>query len=133
MVKQKQIKIVGQFWMALGVLLSLWCVIELWDILTPIKYFRSGPFITTLIGLLFCIFSFMAGSALTQRKGWGGDAIFILSIIALLYGAIYILFAGFEDTSIIYAIVVLTLIVMSIFSIWVVYFNNITALFRNET
>jgi len=121
--KLKQIKIVGQLWMALGGLLSLWCAIEIWDILTS-KYFFRGAFIATLMGLSFSISAYISGTALIRRKSWGGDAIFILSIIALLYGAIYILFAGFEDRGIIYSIVVLTVIIMSIYSIWVVSHKN---------
>lgn len=110
-------KILSPFWLLAGSALTIWSVIELWQIGNN-KYLgiNSGAFEATLIALGFGCASIVGTIGLLLKTNWGRMLILFSSGLSLIYAAAYLLLGGFEDTGPIYAVAVSSLVLLSIAS-----------------
>lgn len=114
-------KIVSSIWFISGIALMIWSVVALWRIGNN-SYLGvySGAFKATLISLGFSTLCIFGSAGLMFKKNWGRILILLASSIVLLYTAAYLLLGGFEDTGIIYAVIVAALVFLSISSLIIV-------------
>lgn len=114
----KQIKTVSLIWLFAGIALIIWSAIELFKIgNNPYLGTNSGAFKSTLIGLTFGVICVLGSKGLMKKTNWGRILILVSASIVFLYGVSYLLMGGFEDTGIIYAVVVSALFLFSIFTV----------------
>ncbi len=111
-------KKISIIWLVAGGALLIWTVIGLWQIGNN-KYLgiSSGAFVATLLGLCFCVLCVVGARGLMVKKTWGRKIIVAISYISVIYSAVYLLGGGFEDTSSLYAIAVLGLLLLGIISL----------------
>jgi hypothetical protein len=109
------LKFLGWFWSITSIALTLWCIRELWNILTNSYGVNRGALIATVIGLGFALFCFISSRALLSSKPYGRLMILIVSVLVLLYGIVFLLFGGSEDVSKTYSLIVLIMTAVSIF------------------
>ena len=117
-------RIINLIWLATGIALIIWSVIELWQIgHNSYLGVSSGAFKSTLIGAGFSLICIIGALSLLFRKAWGRVIILIAAIFSIIYAVGYLLLGGVEDTGRIYIFNVAALFLLSIATIIVLVKN----------
>ena len=107
---------IGAIWLVVGVALLVWSfrALHSW---TQSEYRFSGALSAVLIFASFAVVAVVGGALAAWRVRGGRAVLVVLSAATILYSASYILFGGFDDTGVIYALCVLALLVFAIATI----------------
>lgn len=87
-------RIVAFTWFVLGVAGFLLSAVECLRLLHQGEPFSSGSVVSTLIGLVFCIFSATAGLGLLRSKRWTRAFVTVLAALLIFYCLIFLLMIG---------------------------------------
>jgi hypothetical protein len=111
--KQKIHKIVVFAWLIIGLLLFAWCFEEL---LKVSKYEgpSGGAFQATLIGGAFAAVIIVSSVGALRRRSKANPFLMTTYVIAIGYGAVYVLLGGIEDTGSLYFVCVTILTILSV-------------------
>ena len=102
--------IIGWIWLITGTAIGLSCLA---DIYTVLGQHNRGETNAALIFLGFSCVAAFGGYRTLRHKRWAFPTLCVSSLFGLVYGSLYWLFGGIEDTGWIYAAAVGALILLS--------------------
>ena len=101
-------KVVCSLWLITGLSLGTWCV----EAIATARY--RNVVVASLMGLAFAVFAAL-GAALSFMGRRGGPLLLKgVAALAILYALTFVLFGGFADRGLLYAVIVAALAVLAI-------------------
>ena len=103
-------------WILIGLMLAVWCAKAMYE---SYQYFHfiSGAFKASTIGLIYAMLAIITGLWVWLRKPWGRFLFNVVSVLAILYIIMFVLFHGYLNRPLFYSVIVITLFVVSVLSL----------------
>jgi hypothetical protein len=103
-------------WILTGLNLGVWSTKWMYQSYQYFHFISSG-FKASMIGLSYAMLAIIAAIGVLLRKRWGRFLLNAVSVLGILYVIMFMLLQGYLDRSLLYSIGVITLCVVSIFSL----------------